>query len=243
MSHYYTATGELVDPGTPGSYPSPSTILDIIANPGIDAFRARVGNEAADMHMVMTQERGTRVHTACEIYAGTGDFDLAQKDLQNDEIEYLIGFANWVEKYRVKFLYLEQFLTNETLKYRGRTDWIAELIHPDSGEVTVWDGDTKTGMTRPKHGLQLKFYREALVDMVKRSLIAWEHDMPVTKVRMGALYLDPKRACGYRYFKSDWGMLEYRESLSAIKAHLAVFKWWARKNPVRQREEGIVWEP
>jgi len=261
MSHYYTATGELVDPWTPGAYPSATTILDKIKNDGIVAFRSRMGDEAADAYMAIAQGRGTRVHKACEMYAlSDGDYDLTistahfvdgywvefiagQPIWIAPEIDYFDGFVRWVETYRVKFIWVEKFLINHTDKYAGTTDWVAELIHPDTSEITIWDGDIKTGRTVVKTGLQLRFYKAALVDMVKRSLIAWEHDIPVTKVRMGALYLDPKRACGYRYFKSDWGMLEYKEPLSAIKAHLAVFKWWARKNPVKQREEGIVWEP
>ena len=222
-SHYYSASGDLVPGYTKGAYPSPSTILDIYKNEGILAFRARIGEEAADLHMVEAQERGTRVHKACELWANSGDYEASANEalLKDGEWAYLDGFINWWEKYRPTLVKTEMFLENETLKYRGRTDLIVVL------DGTVWVIDLKTGATRVKHGLQIKFYQAAYLDMVKRGLV-----QPVPgKVRMAGLYVDKTRTCGYRYFRSPYGLLEYTESLATIKHHLMVFRWQQKKEP------------
>lgn len=230
-SHYYSPTGELVDPWTPGAYPSPSTILDLIRNDGIDAFIARAGEEVAEAHMVNTRDRGTRVHKACEIYANTGDADLAmiQANLEGQDFDFFLGFMNWCETFKPEIISTETFLINDTLKYAGTCDLIVRI------DSKLWLIDIKTGMTRVKHGLQVKFYQEAYRDRVKAVTGTCE------PMRMACLYLDAKRACGYRYFRSEYGMLEYKESLAAIKAHIAVFRWWAKKEPVKKPVEGIVW--
>lgn len=223
MSHYYTPTGSLVDPWTPGALPSPSTILDIIKNDGIQAFISRVGEEVADEHMRNAQERGTRVHLACELWANNhGDPESRERAgnialLQDGDWAYLDGFINWWETFSPELVATEAFLINRTLRYAGTCDLIVRL------DGQLWLIDIKTGVTRVKHGLQVKFYQEAWKDMVK--------DTPDVQepMRMAGLYLDAKRACGYRYFKSEHGILEYTEPLASIKAHIAVYRWWAKK--------------
>jgi L-rhamnose mutarotase len=239
MAHFYDLQGNLVDPWQKDALPSPSTILDLIKHKGIDAFRARVGEEEAEAHMVAAQERGTRVHTACETWLANGNDAIKAAitaDLRLGEEQYLGGFINWWETFNPILIASEKFLINKTLRYAGRTDLVVIL------DGQLWIVDIKTGMTRVKHGLQVKFYAEALKDMVMRNLVDVE-GLSTKNIRMGGLYLDAKRACGYRYFKSEYGMLEYKESLSAIKAHLTVYRWWAKKEPVKspEREGDMAW--
>lgn len=227
MSHFYNEQGDLVPGWTKGCYPSPSTILDLIANPGIEAYRERLGSEAADEHMTIAQERGTRVHLACELWVTNGYDALSAATgaqlLEGDE-RYFDGFINWWETFNPELVASEMFLINRKLKYAGRTDLVVRL------DGHLWIVDIKTGQTRVKHGLQVKFYEAAY------------HNMHSEHARQGGLYLDTKRASGYRYFKNEYGMLEYKESQAAIKAHLAVFKWWAKKEPIKKPLEVAIWQ-
>lgn len=237
MSHFYNESGDLVQPG-PGAYPSPSTILERVQGTPGAGLAARIGQEAADVHMELAAERGTRIHKACElwlIYHVTQGIGEAREQAGNEALlhdgdwAYLDGFINWWETFNPELLATEMFLINHTLKYAGRCDLIVRI----AGEL--WLIDIKTGMTMAKHGLQVKFYQEAWRDMVKA------YPDVIEPMRMGGLYLDAKRACGYRYFKNPLGLLEYRESLASIKAHLGVHKWWAKKEPAKQ-PGGATWE-
>lgn len=240
MSHFYNEAGQLVPPWTKGAYPSPSTILERVQGDPAAGLTARIGQEAADVHMGLAQERGTRVHKACELWViyhitkGIGAED-AEEQAGNEALlhapdwAYFRGFINWWETFNPEVLATEMFLINRTLKYAGTCDLIVRI----NGEL--WLIDIKTGVTRVKHGLQVKFYQEAWHNMVKFEGGTRE------PMRMGGLYLDPARACGYRYFKNPLGLLEYRESLASIKAHLGVHKWWAKKEPAKQ-PGGATWE-
>lgn len=232
MSHYYSSAGKLVDPWTPGAYPSPSTILDMIADPSLETAMQRLG-ENAEQHIRAAADRGTRVHKACELWLSNG-YDAVeaakQANLTIEDMDYLVGFVTWWAKFTPRLVATEMFVSHETLKYRGRFDLLVRL------DRVLWLIDIKTGMTKARHGLQVKFYSEAYRDMVKRS------GEVVEPVHQACLYLDPRRACGYRGSKLPYGLTEYREPLSAIKAHIMAFRWWSKKQPIKPNTGGTVWE-
>lgn len=222
-AHWYTRDGELVDPWTKGAYPSVSTILDRVRSDSYEALVARMGEEAADELMRNAAERGTRIHRACELWVNIHQY---MADLPVEEAPYLGGFINWWEQNDPKLIASEIFLLSDKYKYAGRADLIVEI------DGKVWLIDIKTGVDSVRHGLQLKLYQQAY------------YEMTGVKARMGVLALDAKRTVGYRHSRSPYGLKEYKEPLAPAVAHVQVFKWWNRKNPIIQpkpRAEEPTW--
>lgn len=212
--HYYNATGELVPAWTKGALVSPTTVLNMLRKPELEAYRQRVGEVEANKLMVEAQERGTRVHKACELYVDYGDLDRAIVDaeLGNEEVGYLISFAEWLEKNEVEVIETELFVSSE-YGYAGRLDLIVKL------DGDIWIVDIKTGAHRPSHGLQLKFYEQAYKEATGEPS------------RMGVLRLTDS-------LKGRPTLREYSEPRYAILAHLAVYDWWRKKFPMKEPAKG-----
>jgi hypothetical protein len=224
-SHFYDpSTGQLVDASTPGAFPSPSTILGLVKGDVSGGLAARIGEAEAEAFMENARNRGTRVHKACELYAtGQSPKDAAiNAELETQDLDYFKGFINWWEQYNPSLLYSELFVVSHKYKYAGTLDLAVML------DNTVWIIDIKTGMDRPEHGLQLKFYQQGYLELTRKS------------ARMGILSLDAKRAIGFRNVRSPYGLKEYHEPLVAILAHLAVFKWWNIRRKLTVKQE-VVW--
>lgn len=229
-SHYYDLNGSLVDPWTPGALPSVSTILDRVKSDSYDAMVNRMGQEAADELMATAAARGTRIHKACELYAQevaepTGINITA--DLEDGDLPYVEGFDNWWDRYNPTLIATEKFVHSSKYKYAGRLDLIVEL------DGQRWIIDIKTGVDSVRHGLQLKMYQQA------------DYEMTGVRARMGVLALDAKRAVGFRNSRSPYGLMEFKEPWSPALAHIAVFKWWAKKLPIKQPKQvkELIWLP
>lgn len=230
MSHYYNEAGDLVPAWTPGAYPSPSTILGRLRSREYEALVERVGQEEADKLMETAAARGTRVHKACELYAKGAEPVVAAKEsgLLIEELTYLEGFVAWREEYVKRFVAIERVVGSEKYKFRGRLDILAEML-----DGTFWVVDIKTGMDNVRHGLQLKFYWQGVLETLK------------LRCRMGVLALDAKRKAGYRNSKSAYGLKEFKEPLWAMVAHVQMDKWWTKKQPIKEPtvRNVPVWAP
>jgi len=105
------------------SYPSITTILSILSEDGIKAWRARVGEEQANIISGKASNRGTQVHSIIEKYLNNEDttenLPHIRQSLQNlrpvldDNIGKIYG--------------LEVPLFSHHLKLAGRCDCIAEF--------------------------------------------------------------------------------------------------------------------
>jgi hypothetical protein len=209
--HWYTETGELVPPGTPGAYVSPTTFLDIIDKPDLHAWQMAVGLEKAVEVQLDSSERGTRVHKACE--------DLANGDdavCMEEELPCVVGFVNWFNKHQPEIIETELFVISKYYGFAGTVDLVCKI----DGEL--WIIDLKTGSTQPSHGLQLKAYQQAYSEMTG------------LEGRMGVLRLTDKTKQGYSRVK------EYDEPLFAVLIHKHVFDWWQKKKKVRPVVEEVV---
>ena len=123
-------------------YPSVTTVLSSIPNPGLDAWRKAVGDEEADKVSKRATRRGTALHTYCEDYlngknpkldvfdkmAYTGlsnhlDFIepiAIEEQLYSDRLR-VAGTLDCLGKYKGE-LYIIDFKTTSSLKHDGEFD-------------------------------------------------------------------------------------------------------------------------
>lgn len=212
--HYYTAGGELCDPWEPGALPSPTTILDILPKPELQAWRDRVGDEAANEKMCLAQDKGTRVHAACEQLLL--DEEIIE-GVEEEDLPYILGFVSWWNSHDVELVDVELFLESKRLGYRGRTDIVAIL------DGQWWIIDLKTGASRWSHGYQLKMYEQA------------EYESTDNRCRMAGLYLTDKT-------KKGWKFKEYHTPLYKVVALKCLFDDFMKHSPIRKPKEAHTWQ-
>lgn len=152
------------------SYPSVTTVLSILSEESIRAWRARVGEEEANKVSARASGRGTRVHLICEKYLDNEeDFAegftpdvlqtfLTMKETFDNRIsavyaqeaalysEYL-GLAGRVDCVGVfdGKLSIIDFKTSKKLKKR---DWINNYFIQESAYAIMWEERTGTPVTQ-----------------------------------------------------------------------------------------------
>ena len=145
--------------------PRVSDILAVINKPGLNAWRARVGNEEADRISQAAAGLGTRIHAACESLArellvdGVGlRADAIAEELQ----PYLDVYERFLAEQVVEVLSVEQRVYHEAHRYAGTIDLLARLR---DGRVCVLDIKTGKTVDGTTHPLQLAAYATALESM------------------------------------------------------------------------------
>jgi genome maintenance exonuclease 1 len=154
-----------------GAYPSITTVLSILSEAGIAAWRKRVGEEEANKISYRASQRGTAVH------------EITEKYINNDE-DYTSGFMpNVVSDFqsikpildeRIGKVYAQEVpLYSDYLKVAGRVDCIAEF----DGKLSVIDFKTSRRYKSHSH-VKNYFQQEAFY------AIAWEErtGMPITQL-------------------------------------------------------------
>ena len=120
--HHYNQQGELVSGTLPGAFVSPTTVLSIRHNQGLQDWRDRVGPEEADRKSKEATDKGTAVHKAVEeLIVNDASNYLSSIDL------YVKGFMNWDDKYKPETIAIEQFLRSELNEIAGRVDYICKI--------------------------------------------------------------------------------------------------------------------
>ena len=143
------------------NYPSITTVLSILSEAGIKAWRKRVGNEEADKISYRASQRGTAVH------------ELIEKYIDNDP-EYTKGYMpNIVANFndlktildsRIGKVYAQEVpLYSDHLGVAGRVDCIAEF----DGKISIIDFKT-SAKKKPRKFVLNYFQQEAFY------AIAWE---------------------------------------------------------------------
>lgn len=206
MSGHHYLDGVLAPAGTEGALPSVTTILSVRANPGLQAWRDRVGAEAADKRRDESADLGTRVHQAIEqLIKGAAIFAL-----DTDFETYVQGFQNWHDKVAPATLQAETFVTS-AYGYAGTIDLICEI----DGEP--WIIDFKTGGIKPEHGLQLAAYAQA-----------WAEGPLNYMPRRAVLQLTTETKKGWRFREfsdpDDWKI---------FLAHKEIYDWNCKHNPLK----------
>lgn len=206
--HWYLK-GELVPEGTPGAIASVTTILDVRANPDLQAWKDRVGMDEVSKRQQESSELGNRVHKYIEAVIKRPREPFG---IMPDIASYVDGFHGWVDKVSPKFLHSELYVESELHEYCGTADIICEI----DGEPWVVDIKT-TGRIRDSHGLQLAAYEQAY------------YEQTGIRSRRAVLQLTPEIKRGYRFkeFTDD-------DDFGVFMAHKTIFDWLQSKKPVRK---------
>ena len=141
-------------------YPSITSILALQEKPGLDEWKAKVGQEEATNIMKESSELGTKVHSLCESY-------LYNEKLKCDDMEAIDVFN------RLRFVLgninniycLEAPLHSDMLRVAGTVDCIAEY----NGVLSVIDFKTSRKPKREEwiedYFIQAFFYSAAFFEM------------------------------------------------------------------------------
>ena len=106
-------------------YPSASTISRILTRDGIAAWRARVGDAAADKKTKRGANRGTSVHLVCEKYMVSGLSPMERAGMMPTTKELFLQIQRQLDKHVHRVYAIEQGLFSDRLRIAGRADAIA----------------------------------------------------------------------------------------------------------------------
>ena len=108
-------------------YPSITTVLSILSEDGIAAWRKRVGDDVANAISAKASRRGTAVHYMCEDYIN--NIDPLHKERMPADIETFKSIKPVIDEH-INNIYAQEIpLYSNYLKLAGRVDCVAE-----------WDG-------------------------------------------------------------------------------------------------------
>lgn len=143
-------------------YPRVTSILNVLAKPGLDAWRRKVGAEEADRVMRAGSELGTRVHQACWPIALGESTEAIVSSVralhQFDLVPYVEAFGRWMSERVADVLGAERVLWSERYAYAGTTDLLVRLR---DGRRAVVDLKTSRSLSET-YRLQLAAYALAL---------------------------------------------------------------------------------
>ncbi len=180
---------------SPSPLPRVSTILDHKPNPGIDAWKERVGKEEAALVSKTATDFGSRVHNLTEMM--DRGYVLA---VEPDLFPWSVAWRCFVEDKVDHFLYIECFLFSLKHGFAGTCDRVAVL---KNGDVAIVDLKTSNWIS-DDYGLQTCAYYAAFYEMTGLRV----------QQRM-AVYLPSKKS--YKYgidhfddLADDWAELKRR---------------------------------
>ena len=149
-----SSTGRVYTTPTGTKYPSITTVLSILSEDGIRAWRKRVGEEEANRISTRAANRGTAVHSITERYI-------------NNEVDYAEGFMpNIIQNFNDLKPILDERLGNiraqevplysDHLRLAGRVDCVAEF----DGTLSIVDFKTSRKLKK-KEWITNYFAQEA----------------------------------------------------------------------------------
>ena len=165
------ATGRKYNCPNGVSYPSVTTVLSILSEESIRAWRARVGEEEANRVSARASGRGTRVHLICEKYIDNKD-DFAE-GFTPDIVETFLTMKNTLDT-RIGDVYAQEApLYSEHLGLAGRVDCVGMF----DGKLSIIDFKTSKKL-KNKDWITGYFIQESAY------AIMWEErtGMPITQL-------------------------------------------------------------
>ena len=157
-------------------YPRVSSVLGVVAKPGIDGWKRKVGFEQADRIRESSTTFGTAVHKACERVALGEPADAVIADLERggdlSMAECVRAFARWLDAAVSEVIATERIVWSDQYRYAGTTDLLVEL---KDGRRAVADIKTSKSLSET-YRIQLEAYRLALEergDLYDARLIVW----------------------------------------------------------------------
>ena len=172
------------------SYPSVTTVLSILTEDKIKAWKEKVGEEKAEQISKRARDRGTHVHEIIEKFLRNESTDGYLPHITQS----LNNLKPLLEKRLTKIYGLEVPLYSDHLELAGRCDCIAEF----DGQTTVIDFKTskwpKKKNTIPQYFIQGSAYA-----------IMWEErtGMPVNSVSI-VMDVDNFHPCVYKETRDKW---------------------------------------
>lgn len=139
-------------------YPRVSTILGVIHKPGLEAWKHRIGLDAAKQVSSEAAGLGTRVHEACEHFARKG-FHAA--DLAPDLAPFVKPYEDWMYANVRRVVAVERTVHHARYGYAGTADLIADM---KDGRRLLVDLKTSNSLDMT-YRLQTAAYALALVEM------------------------------------------------------------------------------
>jgi|SRR5271169_993228 len=89
-------------------------------------------------------DRGTRVHSFCEMYAN----NLFIDDIDDDCKGYIQSFKPWWDEMVVKLIYSEQRINNDQFKISGKFDFVVLLKGDPENHWTILDIKTPSTISK-----------------------------------------------------------------------------------------------
>lgn len=154
-----TANGRTYVTPSGNKYPSITTILGILSQDSIQAWRKRVGEEEANRISRRAANRGTNLHLVVEKYLNNDPLYL---DKQMPHVVELFKSIQPILDDRVDNIHLQEAaLYSDKFQIAGRVDCIAEF----DGELSVIDFKTSSKHKQeswiPGYFIQMSFYAAA----------------------------------------------------------------------------------
>ena len=165
--------------------PRVTKIIDVVRNPGLEAWRRRVGDEEAERIGLESMAHGTLVHNHCEmllrgenlmmVLARAGAAGASQAAIHS-----ITAFAGWIRETKPKVLEIEKLvwaqmdmeLPSGTLDWAGTLDFMVDI------DGVQWIYDLKTNKNHsPSFALQLAAYGMALHEMNE-----WDGNVSVIRI-------------------------------------------------------------
>lgn len=126
-------------------YPSMTTVLQLLTKEGIEAWKARVGEEEAQKVLTQASRRGTLIHQLCEDYVNNKDIDKAK--LMPSDLENFNNLKKELDQHVGKVYGQEVALFSDYLELAGRVDCIAEW----KGKLSIIDYKTARKVKKREH--------------------------------------------------------------------------------------------
>ena len=185
-----------------GSYQSITTLLSNLSKAGIQAWRARVGEEEANRISTKASRQGTAVHALCEQYIKNEENFLDGKMPHLVEMfESIIPLLDRIDNVHVT----EGAMYSDDLKLAGRTDLIAEF----DGQLAIIDYKTsrkiKTWEMCHSYFMQGSFYAHAYEERTGIAInniviiMAVENEEPLLFRETKDRWLEPLKSVIYKY--------------------------------------------
>lgn len=127
------------------SYPSVTTVLSKTKDmSGLDAWRKRIGNEAADLVLRAAGNRGTNMHLLCEKLINNEEIDLRREMPVSKQL--FLQLRPYLEKHVNNIRGIELPLYSDYLKVAGTADLIAEW----DGQLAIIDYKSSKKPKKPE---------------------------------------------------------------------------------------------
>lgn len=178
---------------------------------GFYKWLAEKGWDEAESIKTAAGDKGSKVHLAIgNILAGIevkidskflNKSSGQEEELTLEECDCLLSFINWKktieEEYTLKTIISETAVFSDIYNYAGTVDWIIELTHKETGEVTYWIIDFKTGQYIWKeYELQISAYRKT----IENSENVFPEMKDVSNIKTAILQLGyRKNKAGYKF--------------------------------------------